>query len=68
MTLSSSQEVAIAIGLWPCGSASTNVCADMNVTQILGNVVYAGPYEPKLQQGQEGTKPPYQIRRDLPRP
>ncbi|KAI0326895.1 hypothetical protein GY45DRAFT_54352 [Cubamyces sp. BRFM 1775] len=63
MTLTGSQEVSIAIGLWPCagyGDAANRTCADVDVTQVLGNVVYAGPYNPQLVQGQEAWKPPYQ--------
>ncbi|KAI8978859.1 hypothetical protein BD414DRAFT_516807 [Trametes punicea] len=62
MTLTGSQEVAIAIGIWPCagsGSDANRTCAEMDVTQVLGDVLYAGPYNPQLQQGQE-EKPPYQ--------
>ncbi|RDX50210.1 hypothetical protein OH76DRAFT_1482366 [Lentinus brumalis] len=44
-TLSSSQEVAIAIGLWPCGSTA---CSNIDVQEVLGNVLYSGPYTPKL--------------------
>ncbi|CDO70838.1 hypothetical protein BN946_scf184801.g31 [Trametes cinnabarina] len=57
MTLSSSQEVAIVIGFWSCNG---HPCADMDVTEVMGQVVYSGPYNPKLQQGQEAEKPPYQ--------
>ncbi|KAI0669158.1 hypothetical protein C8Q78DRAFT_978246 [Trametes maxima] len=63
MTLTGSQEVAIAIGLWSCagyGESANRTCADIDVTQVLGNVVYSGVYTPKLQQGQEAYKPPYQ--------
>ncbi|KAI0647687.1 hypothetical protein C8Q79DRAFT_524245 [Trametes meyenii] len=64
MTLTGSQEVAVAIGLWSCagyGEESANrTCADIDVTQVLGNVVYSGVYAPKLQQGQEAYKSPYQ--------
>ncbi|KAI0357359.1 hypothetical protein OH77DRAFT_1399218 [Trametes cingulata] len=63
MTLTGSQEVAVAIGLWPCagyGEAANRTCAEVDVTQVLGNVMYSGPYEPKLQPGQEAIKPPYQ--------
>ncbi|OSD07596.1 hypothetical protein PYCCODRAFT_1463824 [Trametes coccinea BRFM310] len=57
MTLSSSQEVAIVIGFWNCNG---HPCSDMDVTEVMGNVVYSGPYNPKLQEGQEAEKPPYQ--------
>ncbi|KAI1794787.1 hypothetical protein LXA43DRAFT_1091395 [Ganoderma leucocontextum] len=54
MTLSSSQEVAIAIGFWPCNGA----CNETDVTQVMGSVVYTGPYSPQLTNA--GWKPPYQ--------
>ena len=47
MTLSSSSEVAIAIGFWPCGGGP---CAAQNVQEVLGNVVYKGPYDPQLRE------------------
>ncbi|KAI0632500.1 hypothetical protein C8Q77DRAFT_1074440 [Trametes polyzona] len=62
MTLTGSQEVAIAIGLWPCagyGDAANRTCAEMDVTQVLGDVLYAGPYAPKLPQ-EPSYKPPHQ--------
>ncbi|RPD77387.1 hypothetical protein L226DRAFT_321067 [Lentinus tigrinus ALCF2SS1-7] len=43
-TLSSTDEVGVAIGFKPCGSIP---CADFDVTQVLGSVAYNGPYDPK---------------------
>ncbi|EJF56664.1 hypothetical protein DICSQDRAFT_157805 [Dichomitus squalens LYAD-421 SS1] len=54
MTLSSSQEVAVVIGFWACNGP----CNETDVTQIMGNVVYSGPYSPQLVDA--GFKPPYQ--------
>ena len=54
MTLSSSQEVAIAIGFWPCNGA----CNETDVTQVLGSLAYSGPYNPQLTG--EAWKPPYE--------
>ncbi|KAI0820442.1 hypothetical protein BC628DRAFT_1330372 [Trametes gibbosa] len=61
MTLTGSQEVAIAIGLWSCagyGEDANQTCAEMDVTQVLGDVLYAGPYSPQLSAPQ--NKPPHQ--------
>ncbi|KAI0695751.1 hypothetical protein C8T65DRAFT_664692 [Cerioporus squamosus] len=44
-TLSSSEEVAIVIGLWPCGGTA---CANIDVQEVLGTVLYKGAYEPLL--------------------
>jgi len=44
-TLSSSQEVSVAIGIVPCAQF-VGGCAANNVTDILGDVLYAGPYSP----------------------
>ena len=54
MTLSSSQEVAVVIGFWACNGP----CNETDVSQIMGNVVYNGPYSPQLVD--PGFKPPYQ--------
>lgn len=54
MTLSSSQEVAIAIGFWPCNGP----CNRTDVTEVMGNLVYSGAYNPQLTSA--GWKPPYQ--------
>lgn len=53
-TLSGSQEVAICIGLFPCGGTA---CSNIDVQEVLGNVLYNGPYKPELV---EPGKPPYQ--------
>ena len=51
-------EVGIAIGLWPCGGPKgTSKCASTDVSQVLGNVVYAGAYSP---QPQTDGRPPQQ--------
>ncbi|OJT12816.1 hypothetical protein TRAPUB_10651 [Trametes pubescens] len=63
MTLTGSDEVAIAIGLWPCagfGDEANRTCAEMDVTQVLGNVLYTGTYAPQLPPPPEFEKPPYQ--------
>ncbi|RPD62829.1 hypothetical protein L227DRAFT_562089 [Lentinus tigrinus ALCF2SS1-6] len=44
-SLSGSQDIAIAIGLWPCGSTA---CSNIDVQEVLGDVVYSGPYTPQL--------------------
>ena len=54
MTLSSSDEVAVAIGFWPCNGGH---CADQNVQEVLGSVAYKGAYDPQLV---EPWIPPYQ--------
>ncbi|KAH9851612.1 hypothetical protein C2E23DRAFT_829905 [Lenzites betulinus] len=62
MTLTGSEDVAIAIGLWPCagyGEDANRTCAEMDVTQVLGDVLYAGPYSPQLAPP-DAYKPPYQ--------
>ncbi|KAI0755327.1 hypothetical protein C8Q80DRAFT_425661 [Daedaleopsis nitida] len=54
LTLSSSNEVAVAIGFWPCGGGP---CAAQSVDQYLGNVVYKGLFAPQLH---ESPTPPYE--------
>lgn len=44
LTLTGSEEVSIAIGFWPCAGH----CADQDMTQVLGEVAYAGHYTPLL--------------------
>ncbi|KAH9925404.1 uncharacterized protein BXZ73DRAFT_50076 [Epithele typhae] len=44
LTLTGTQEVAIAIGFWPCAHR----CADQDVREVLGDVVYRGLYTPAL--------------------
>ncbi|KAM5538616.1 hypothetical protein V8D89_007645 [Ganoderma adspersum] len=55
MTLSSSQEVAIAIGFWPCNGP----CNRTDVTEVMGSLVYSGPYNPQLNTT-ANWRPPYQ--------
>ena len=43
----------MAIGFWPCAAR----CADEDVTDVLGDVVYRGPYSPQLL---APSAPPYQ--------
>ncbi|RPD62825.1 hypothetical protein L227DRAFT_573347 [Lentinus tigrinus ALCF2SS1-6] len=47
---SSAEEVAVAIGFWPCGSSP---CSNVGyLDEVLGNVVYNGPYDPEYHTGQ----------------
>ncbi|KAM5538574.1 hypothetical protein V8D89_007603 [Ganoderma adspersum] len=55
MTLGSSQEVAIAIGFWPCNGP----CNRTDVTEVMGSLVYSGPYNPQLDTA-ANWRPPYQ--------
>ncbi|KAJ3480084.1 hypothetical protein NLI96_g8601 [Meripilus lineatus] len=58
-SLTGSQEIAIVIALSSC--ASRGGCANYDVTQILGSVLYSGPYAPAYQTVPgAGWKPPYQ--------
>ena len=57
MTLSSSSEVAIAIGFWPCGGGP---CAAQNVQEVLGNVVYKGAFDPQYDTNEPAGVPPHQ--------
>ena len=42
---SSAEEVAVAIGFWPCGGTP---CSNIDyLDEILGTVVYNGPYDPE---------------------
>ncbi|KAI1794788.1 hypothetical protein LXA43DRAFT_86615 [Ganoderma leucocontextum] len=59
-SLTGSTEVAIAIGLWPCGGPKgTSKCASTDVSQVLGNVVYTGSFKPEYD-SKAPTKPPHQ--------
>ncbi|PIL26999.1 hypothetical protein GSI_10138 [Ganoderma sinense ZZ0214-1] len=59
-SLSGSTEVGIAIGLWPCGGPKgTSKCASVDVSQVLGTVVYTGSYKPAYDSAQP-SKPPHQ--------
>ncbi|RPD77396.1 hypothetical protein L226DRAFT_544056 [Lentinus tigrinus ALCF2SS1-7] len=59
-TLTGSQEVAIAIGLFPCGGTDGQApCAATNTTGVLGNVLYTGPYDPQYADGAPSL-PPHQ--------
>ncbi|RDX50212.1 hypothetical protein OH76DRAFT_1555756 [Lentinus brumalis] len=60
-TLTGSEEVAIAIGLFPCSGADGQPasCAGTNTTGVLGTVLYNGPYEPQYADGAPSL-PPHQ--------
>ena len=55
-TLTGSQDVSIAIGLQTC-SQFEDGCAPLPITEIMGDILYAGPYSPQLH---ETYKAPYQ--------
>nr|VWP00828.1 Cation-transporting ATPase (EC [Ganoderma boninense] len=56
----SSRQLGIAIGLWPCGGPKgTSQCASTDVSQVLGNLVYTGAYNPQYDNN-DPTKPPHQ--------
>lgn len=59
-TLTGSQEVAIVIGLLSCASRGT--CDTFDVTEVIGSILYVGPYAPAYQPATPGIawKPPYQ--------
>lgn len=59
-TLTGSQEVAIVIGLLSC--ASRGSCDTFDVSEVIGSVLYVGPYAPAYQPATPGIgwKPPYQ--------
>ena len=59
-TLTGSEEVAVAIGLFPCGGTEgQDSCAAMNTTGVLGTVLYNGPYNPQYADGAPSL-PPHQ--------
>ncbi|EJF56663.1 hypothetical protein BD309DRAFT_962004 [Dichomitus squalens] len=59
-SLTGSTEVALAIGLFPCGGVKgATSCSSMDVSQVLGNVVYNGPYNPQYATDAP-SKPPHQ--------
>ncbi|KAM5538618.1 hypothetical protein V8D89_007647 [Ganoderma adspersum] len=59
-SLTASTEVAIAIGLWPCGGPKgTSKCASTDVSKVLGDVVYTGSYKPEYN-SKTPQKPPHQ--------
>ena len=59
-SLTGSTEVGIAIGLWPCGGPKgTSKCASTDVSQVLGNVVYTGSFNPEYD-SKDPTKLPHQ--------
>ncbi|KIK57586.1 hypothetical protein GYMLUDRAFT_172600 [Collybiopsis luxurians FD-317 M1] len=51
-TLSGSEEVAVVIGLWSCGN---NPCP--GPTNILGSILYNGPYKPQFSDPSDGLPP-----------
>ncbi|KAI0712630.1 hypothetical protein C8Q76DRAFT_797464 [Earliella scabrosa] len=55
-SLTGSEEVVVVIGLWPCQGS----CADQNVTEILGNVVYKGAFDPQYDTNEPAGVPPHQ--------
>ena len=55
-SLTGSEEVVVVIGLWPCQGP----CADQNVTEILGNVVYKGAFDPQYDTNEPAGVPPHQ--------
>ncbi len=49
------------IGLWPCGGVDGDgTCAEQNVTEVLGNVVYNGPFNPQYHSEAPTGAPPHQ--------
>ncbi|OBZ68681.1 hypothetical protein A0H81_11015 [Grifola frondosa] len=58
-TLTGSQEIAIVIGLATCVGRVDNECATFNVSEVLGQILYSGPYDPQFH-FDEPSKPPYQ--------
>ncbi|KAI0755326.1 hypothetical protein C8Q80DRAFT_1093760 [Daedaleopsis nitida] len=59
-TLTGSVEIAVVIGMWPCAGADGHgTCAEQDVSDILGNVLYNGPFHPQYQEGAQGL-PPHQ--------
>lgn len=58
MTLTGSEDVSIVIGLESC-SAFPNGCSPVDMTEIMGTLLYVGPYNPQLDESQP-WKEPYQ--------
>jgi hypothetical protein len=54
-TLTGSTEVAVVIGFWHCGGA-TSICPAPS--DVLGSILYNGPYDPEFHTGV--AKPPHQ--------
>lgn len=50
MALTGSEDIAVVIGILPCSSASA--CPD--VTDILGDILYSGPYTASVVEGAWG--------------
>lgn len=49
------------IGLWPCGGVDGDgTCAEQDVTEVLGNVVYNGPFNPQYHSEAPTGAPPHQ--------
>jgi len=52
LTLTPSQEVSVAIGLLSCSSFGFDGnCSTVDVSEIFGDILYAGPYTPTLHTG-----------------
>ncbi|OBZ66816.1 hypothetical protein A0H81_13332 [Grifola frondosa] len=60
--LTGSKDIAIVIGLVSCNGHEKNECASFDVTQVVGQILYSGPYKPQYETQQPGVpfKPPYQ--------
>ncbi|KAK7681673.1 hypothetical protein QCA50_015407 [Cerrena zonata] len=56
-SLTGSTEVAIAIGLASCSRFPGGSCASLDPSELLGTILYAGPYSPQLS---NSSKPPHQ--------
>lgn len=54
--MTGSEDVAIAIGLEYC-SRFPEGCASVPITEIMGDILYSGPYDPEYH---EDYKPQYQ--------
>lgn len=60
-SLTGSDDVAIVIAMRSCATLPTGSCADFDVSQALGIILYQGPYTPAYQNvSGQGYKPPYQ--------
>ncbi|KAJ6551772.1 hypothetical protein B0H19DRAFT_882498, partial [Mycena capillaripes] len=55
-TLTGSTEVAVVIGIFPCGSTNS-VCP--GPSEVLGTILYNGPFNPQFQNDSR-SKPPHQ--------
>lgn len=57
-TLTGSTEVAVVIGFLSCVGFSTGICPPPS--EIIGSILYNGPYDPQFHTNVTPTKPPYQ--------